>query len=337
MCQNSPGKPFGPELFVVCGEYFKLFIQLLYLLGAYSDFPFLFEQVLITCSHLPGLNLQNATLCCAAALSLLSFINIFYFYILVQLPRHASGLLACSVMSDSLGRHGPQSSRLLCPWNFPGKTTGVGCNFLLREIFPTQGLNPHLQHCRQILYLLSHQRRWLPRTCHYFYRAKWSARLRQFSKFCHGFCFPLGTLRPPCGWSSLPARQDCVESLLRPLQSLISRMSLLNFWLILWLWLISHECLVTQSCLTLCDPMDCSPPGSSVQRILQARVRGCGAIAFSRGSSRLRNQTCVSHVSCTGRGIQLGELQIHIRQLAQALPSSLNQISPLWQRSCQFS
>ena len=137
MCQNSPGKPFGPELFVVCGEHFKLFIQLHYLLEAYSGFPFLFEQVLITCSHLPGLNLQNATLCCSAALSLLSFINISYFYILVQLPRHASGLLASSVMSNSLGCHGQQSSKLLCPSNFPGKTIGVGCNFLLKKEWKT--------------------------------------------------------------------------------------------------------------------------------------------------------------------------------------------------------
>ena len=45
---------------------------------------------------------------------------------------------------------------LLCPWDFPDKNTGVGCRFLLRGIFPTQGSNPGL-HCRQILYQLSHQ------------------------------------------------------------------------------------------------------------------------------------------------------------------------------------
>ena len=39
----------------------------------------------------------------------------------------------------------------------PGKNTGVGCLSLLQGIFPTQGLNPGLQHCRQILYCLSHQ------------------------------------------------------------------------------------------------------------------------------------------------------------------------------------
>ena len=46
--------------------------------------------------------------------------------------------------------------------------------------------------------------------------------------------------------------------------------------------------LVTQSCPTLCDPMDCSPPGSSVHGILQARILEWVAMAFSRGSSRSR-------------------------------------------------
>ena len=47
--------------------------------------------------------------------------------------------------------------------------------------------------------------------------------------------------------------------------------------------------LVTQSCLTLFDPMDCSPPGSSVHGILQARILEWVAISISRGSSQLRD------------------------------------------------
>ena len=39
----------------------------------------------------------------------------------------------------------------LCPWNFSGKNTGMGCHFLLQGIFPTQGLNPWLLHCSWIL------------------------------------------------------------------------------------------------------------------------------------------------------------------------------------------
>ena len=42
--------------------------------------------------------------------------------------------------------------RLLCPWDFPGKNTGVGCHFLLQGIFLTQGSNLHLLLGRQILY-----------------------------------------------------------------------------------------------------------------------------------------------------------------------------------------
>ena len=44
-----------------------------------------------------------------------------------------------------------------CPWDFPGKNTGVSCHALLHGIFSTQGLNPGLLHCRRILYCLSHQ------------------------------------------------------------------------------------------------------------------------------------------------------------------------------------
>ena len=47
--------------------------------------------------------------------------------------------------------------QLLCPWNSPGKNTGVGCHALLQRIFLTQGLNPGLLHCRQILYHPSYQ------------------------------------------------------------------------------------------------------------------------------------------------------------------------------------
>ena len=46
---------------------------------------------------------------------------------------------------------------LLRPWDFPGKSTGVGCHFLLQGIFPTQESNLSLPRCRQMLYHLSHQ------------------------------------------------------------------------------------------------------------------------------------------------------------------------------------
>ena len=49
------------------------------------------------------------------------------------------------------------ATRLLCPWNSPGKNTGVDCHFFLQGIFSTQRSNLGLLHCRQILYHLSHQ------------------------------------------------------------------------------------------------------------------------------------------------------------------------------------
>ena len=57
--------------------------------------------------------------------------------------------------------HGLWPNRLLCPWDFPGKNTGVGCHFLLQGIFLTQGSNLHLLHllCWQADSLpLTHQR-----------------------------------------------------------------------------------------------------------------------------------------------------------------------------------
>ena len=62
-----------------------------------------------------------------------------------------------SVMSASLRPHGLQSARCLCSWISPGKKTGMGSHFLLQGIFPTQGSNPSLLHCRWTLYHLSHQ------------------------------------------------------------------------------------------------------------------------------------------------------------------------------------
>ena len=58
-----------------------------------------------------------------------------------------------------------------------------------------------------------------------------------------------------------------------------------------------------QSCPTLCGPMDHSPPGSSVHGILQVRIVEWVAMPSSRGSSRPRDQTCISHVSSIGRQV----------------------------------
>ena len=67
----------------------------------------------------------------------------------------------------------------------------------------------------------------------------------------------------------------------------------------IWVWLLDcmlrkSESEVAQSCLTLCNPTNCSLPGSSVRGIFQARVLEWVAISFSRGSSQPRDQTQVS-------------------------------------------
>ena len=64
---------------------------------------------------------------------------------------------------------------------------------------------------------------------------------------------------------------------------------------VLYTWTV--KALVAQLCPTLCDHMDCSPPGSSVHGILQARVLEWVAISFSRGSSWPRDRTQVSCIA----------------------------------------
>ena len=65
--------------------------------------------------------------------------------------------LVTSVVCNSVQSYGTQSARLPCPWDPLGKSTGVSCHVLLQGIFLTQGLNPGLLYCRQILY------HWAPR------------------------------------------------------------------------------------------------------------------------------------------------------------------------------
>ena len=61
---------------------------------------------------------------------------------------------SCPTLCDPKDRSPPGSS---VQGDSPGKNTGVGCHALLQAVFPTQGLNPGLPYCRQILYHLSHQ------------------------------------------------------------------------------------------------------------------------------------------------------------------------------------
>ena len=83
-------------------------------------------------------------------------------YVPMSLGLHSSVLARMWGVVQSLSRvlflqpHGLQPTRLFCPWDSPGKNTGMGCNFLLQGIFPTKVSNPGLLHCRKVLYRLSY-------------------------------------------------------------------------------------------------------------------------------------------------------------------------------------
>ena len=88
-----------------------------------------------------------------------------------------------------------------------------------------------------------------------------------------------------------------------------------------------HVCAVTaQSCLTLCGPVDCSPRGSSVHGILQARVLEWVAMASSRGSSQPRDRTCISWISCTDGRV----LTTSLSCMGRSFPVSTCPVSGRW-------
>ena len=130
--------------------------QLLEILSSGKQ-EFLVESKLLKPStpatHPPPFKLKTSTVCQAIC------------YMHTKSFSQCVGVCACacvcvsrSVVSYSLRPHGLQPSRVLCPWDFPGKNTGVDCYSLLQGIFLTQGSNLSLLHCRQILYHLNHQR-----------------------------------------------------------------------------------------------------------------------------------------------------------------------------------
>ena len=116
---------------------------------------------------------ENIFICKKDTCSLMVKAQLFHYY-------EKSESESRSVVSSSLQPHG-----LYSPRNSPGQNTGVGSYFLLQGIFPTQGSNPGLSHCRWILYQLSHKGS--PRIL------KWVA-----------YCFSSGSSRPRLQVDSLP-------------------------------------------------------------------------------------------------------------------------------------
>ena len=129
-----------------------------------------------------------------------------------------------SVVSDSVWPHGLQPTRLLHPWDFPGKSTGVGCHCLL----------------------------WC-----------WALGV-SINLLVLGFLYAQNLSRTP--------KNFC---LYRFYPLVFPKLTLKLYFLIVKL-------LIIQLGPTLCNPMDCSPPGSSIHGILQARILEWVAIPFFR-------------------------------------------------------
>ena len=142
-------------------------------------------------------------------------------------------------------------------WNSPGQDTGVGSLSLLQGIVPTQGLNPGLLHCRWILYQLSQGK---PKNT------------------------GVGSLSL---LQQIFLTQESNQGLLHCRQILYQ----LRYQGSPNISLADHKilALIIQLCQTLYDPMDYSQPGSSVERILQARILEWIATSFSKGSSQSRD------------------------------------------------
>ena len=111
-----------------------------------------------------------------------------------------------------------------------------------------------------------------------------------------------GDHRPRVSRRALLVKLGCVQALLC-LEGLLTLPTVGPGWITGKGFMLIFLCSVIQSCPTLYDLMDCSSPGSSVHGILQARILEWGAISNSRGSSRLRDRTRFSCVSCIGRWI----------------------------------
>ena len=152
-------------------------------------------------------------------------------------------------MANSLQPHG-----VLSPWNSAGQNTGVGSLSLLQRIFPTQGSNPGLLHSRWILYQLSYQGS--PKKN----RTRTKAKLYMVTGF----------------WG-LPSPGSLWIKSVHWIYSWVCRSPNKNETVIFFLLLFSSHWVLSW---LFCYPMDCSPTGSSVRGIFQARTLEWVAISI---------------------------------------------------------
>ena len=157
-------------------------------------------------------------------------------------------------MSDSLRPHGLQPTRLLRPWNFPGKSTGMGCHCLLQTL--TLGdLKHHLGLLVRAGVYGGHV----------------------INRVLAQVPLTVGSVNP---WIEPVVISSVLEHIIG-IGILSSRQHLHIVPQINQSVLWGPAAKSLQSCLTLCDPIDGSPPGSPVPWILQARTLEWVAIAFS--------------------------------------------------------
>ena len=127
---------------------------------------------------------------------------------------------------------------------------------LLQGIFPTQGLNPGLPHCRQILYQLSHKGspKILEWVAYPFSRGCPQPRNRTRVSWIAGGFFTWVLSGKPPFWTTCLSKSGSYKATLTGSG------------------ILKVKVLLAQSCLTLWNRMDCSPPGYSVHGIFQARI-----------------------------------------------------------------
>ena len=161
-------------------------------------------------------------------------------------------------MSDFLRPHGLEPTRFLHPWNFPGKSTGVGCHFKSKLY-----LSLAFAYIFAFFLLLDN---W------YFPKA---LTLPQLSII---YCIQISDILRLNSWSRNGSQRTASHPINFKLNSYFNSHS-------------RHRVKVAQLCPTLCEPMNCTVHG-----ILQARILEWVAVSFSWGSSQPRGQTQVSHI-----------------------------------------
>ena len=195
----------------------------------------------------------------------------------------------------------------------------MGSLSLLQGIFPTQESNQGLLYCRWILYQLSYQGS--PLFIHngvLLYVLFCNLPFSFFWSYYVTLIYLIELTLPSSVhgvWMYSLGNHSWFTELFLLLLSL--SVVFYSLWLLLrCFWfstfthstgrnVLDHQCVSVrvQSCPTLCGPVDCSPPGSSVRGIFQARILEWVAIPYSRRSSQPRDRTCVSGVFCIGRWV----------------------------------